>query len=252
MKTLKFTLLFCLTVSGLYSQTPVENDTMPVFTHTVYQMDGSVLKGAITEWHDDYITLRLMSGVEIKISTGHIRKIVAQTQSPAKKYRGIRERSYGFKEEGIYHVTTTAFSAGPAAGIGLTHAVGYRFSRLLGVGAGIGAESFEIGEGNQIVPLFVEARGFFMKQNISPYYALRAGYGFALKSSETNITEAQGGRMFGAELGYRFGGVRAVNFFAGVGVHFQKATYVYEWPWEGTFRDELDYRRTELKIGVIF
>ncbi len=254
MKAFKYTLLFSLFCSAsiVNGQISVE-ETLPLYTHTIYRIDGSVLKGEITEWNVEFISMRMLSGLEIKIDAELVRKVVSRNvPKSVNGRRGGIERTYSFKEEGIYHVTTAAMSAGPAAGVGITHAVGYRFSRLLGLGAGIGAEAYEVGSGNQIVPLFLEARGFFMKQKISPYYALRAGYGFSLTNSETNITETKGGRMFGAELGYRFGGARFVNFFAGVGVHFQKATYKYEWPWEEAFTDVVDHRRTELKIGVIF
>ncbi|HLF63263.1 MAG TPA: hypothetical protein VI603_05910 [Saprospiraceae bacterium] len=239
-------------VSLAYGQSYIEDDS-PIYSHTVYRLDGSILKGEITEWNTEYIRLKLLSGIEITLPSEEVRKVISRNvPKPTVRTRGTVEKLYQFKDEGIYHVTTTAFSAGPYAGLGVTHTVGYRFSRLFGMGVGTGAESFDIGSGNQIVPLFAEARGFFMAQNISPYYAVRAGYGFSLKNTENNITKTRGGMTFGAELGYRFGATRAVNFFTGVGVHFQKATYWYEWPWEGRFTDEVKYRRTELKFGVIF
>lgn len=244
-------LLHLLLVNGNTQDARPED--IPMHTHNVYRSDGSILKGEITEWTADYLMLRLLSGLEIKIEAGEVHKVVSRNIRRAAYMRsGHVRREYLFKDEGLYHVTTGAFSTGPYAALGLTHAVGYRWSRLLSAGGGVGVESYDLGSGNQIVPVFAEMRGFFMNQNISPYYALRAGYGFALRNSESNVSSTRGGRMLGFELGYRFGGTRAMNFFTGVGMHFQNATYVYEWPWEERFTDKVRHRRTELRIGVIF
>lgn len=224
------------------------------YTHKVFHVDGSVLKCSVLEWTQEYVRLRLSDGQEITIDSDEVLKIVAldkpiEAVTPEKQKVS---RPYSFREKGIYHVTTTAFSAGPNAGAGINHAVGYRFSRLLGIGGGLGVESYDLGSGSQIIPFFAEARGFFSAQGISPYYAVRTGYGVALKNEAGNIVNAKGGMLFSGELGYRFGGARAVNFFFGMGVHFQKATYQYEWPWEVSVTDEVKHRRTELKFGIIF
>ncbi len=252
MKTVFFVTV-ALMVFGCISLNGQSSKDVQAYTHTVYKTDGSILTGEITSWSQSYSSLKLRSGLEIQLSTGEIKKIISDDlPGRGEKERRASTRTYQFKERGIYHVSTGVFSAGPGAGLGVSHAVGFRFSRLLGVGAGTGIESYDVGSGNQIVPIFAEARGFFMAQNISPYYALRAGYGFALKNPDANNTKASGGGTFSAELGYRFGGAKGVNFFTGVGVHFQKAEYHYVWPWDERFNDRVRHRRTEIKLGVIF
>jgi hypothetical protein len=244
-------ILFAFCSISIQGQSAVDSTTT-LYTHTVYQSDGSILTGEITAWTSDYIRLRLRSGLEIELKTADVKKVISD-DLPHKSRKAPRlDRSYEFKENGVYHVSTGVFSAGPGAGLGITHAVGYRFSRLLGIGAGTGIETYEVGSGNQFIPLFAEARGFFLAENISPYYALRAGYGFGLKNPDTNVTKSSGGAAFSAELGYRFGGSKGVNFFTGVGVHFQKAEYNYQWPWEERVKDAVRHRRTEIKFGVIF
>ena len=252
MKKLFVILALFLPVFAAVTYSQSAEETAPVYTHTVYRHDGSVLKGEITEWNTQYMKLKLLSGLEIVLTADEVQKVVSKNVPRTKTARTSVAREYKFKDEGLYHVTSTSFSAGPFWGVGITHAVGYRFSRPLSVGAGIGAETFDIGSGKQMIPVFAEVRGFLMKQNISPYYAVRAGYGFAFMNEEENVTSAKGGRMLSAELGYRFTGDRAFNVFAGVGVHFQKATYTYQWPWSERITDEISHQRTELKVGVIF
>jgi hypothetical protein len=246
MKTIRCVLLaacFLAGLSGLMSQTNVD----PVHLHTIYATDGSVWKGEIINWDPEFTTLRLLSGVEVEFGTSEIRRVVSISKNGSKE-----KKESAFKDRGLYNVSTMGVSAGPRFGLTATHAIGYRFSHVISLGGGIGIESFDLGSGNEIVPVFAEARGFLLKKNISPYYAVRVGHGFAPLNSEANVTEARGGAMIHTELGYRFGGRRAANFFAGVAMHWQNAQYLNEWPWESIFYDRVTYRRTELRFGVIF
>ena len=253
MKTLLTYIVLGLISAVAHSQISSPESNQPVHYHTVYTTNGSVLKGEITEWNVDFITLRLLSDVEITIDAGKIRKIISR-ETPVRTVivHAEREKKYQFREEGMYHVAGFAFSAGPAPGIGMSHVVGYRFSRLLGAGIGTGVESFDVGSGNAVVPVFAEVRGFFLPMRMSPYFMVKAGYGIALKNDETNITKATGGKMLGIGLGYRFGASETFNFFAGAGFHFQDVSYDWQWSWGERVTDNIHYRRTELKLGVMF
>jgi hypothetical protein len=140
-----------------------------------------------------------------------------------------------------------------AGGLSATYSAGHRFSRWLGVGAGTGITGINLGWGQNIIPLFVEARGFLLKKKVTPYYAVRFGYGFALTNFGYDITEATGGYLFNPEVGVRFGGGRTVSFYTGVGLHIQKATFTTE----SSFRQEIfvenyKYKRLEFKFGLTF
>jgi hypothetical protein len=241
--------MICLGYGMLAAQTSM----VGLHTHTVYRMDGSVLKGEIVEWTNDSITFRLLNGVTVHLDQENVRKVVSRKMSrPDRKVRGGDGGMYPLKEEGMYNVTTIGMSGRRGAGIGLTHAVGHQFSRLFGVGGGIGIETFDIELGMEMVPVFVEVRGYLTERSVSPYYAVRTGYGFAIKPDDQWVQDADGGMLFQAELGYRFSASRAVNFFAGIGIHLQRAEYRYLFPWEFETHDRLTFRRTELKIGVMF
>jgi len=247
-----FGLLLALFTVGLVADVNAQGSENPVHSHTLYTYDGSVLKGEIVQWTTDTVTLRLFSGVEMKVGALQIRRITSRSSRSAAGMLVRAEKAYGFKESGIYNVSTLGISTGPFLGANASHATGYRFAHWFGLGGGIGIASYDLGSGNQMLPVFVETRGFMLKKNFSPYYAIRVGHGFALTSDQSDISEAKGGSLFHAELGYRFGGSRAVNFLAGLGMHWQKAQYRQEWPWESVFLDRVTYRRTELRLGVIF
>ncbi|MDX1408165.1 MAG: hypothetical protein R3330_08530, partial [Saprospiraceae bacterium] len=210
--------------------------------------NGSVWKGTITSWDADKVTFETLNGVEVEFRTSEIIR-VRQRLLRAKR----EPRPYAFREKGFYQVLQFAMSGGPDGGIGATYAAGHRFSRMLGVGVGVGFENFELDEGKHIYPVFAEARGFFKAEKTTPYYAARLGYGFATGDEELGVADARGGLLAGAELGIRFGGHANVNFYAGIGAHFQKAEYRIDWPWnEDRIIDKVWYQRTEFKFGIVF
>jgi len=72
-----------------------------------------------------------------------------------------------------------------------------------------------------------------------------------IRNNFSSQTQTRGGALFGAEAGYRFGGMRSMNLLVGLGVHFQKGTFWYN-SWETEIVDRVWYRRTEWKVGVVF
>ena len=216
----------------------------------IHLHSGSVWKGTILSWETDgVVILETLNGTQIKIPEPTIRKVRQKVYSET-----YGARPYTFKETGLYHTVGVGLSKGEwAPGISATYAIGYRFNRWIGVGIGSGYENFEVDEGMKVIPVFAEARGFLTRTKVAPYYSVRAGYGFALKTVEWNISRAEGGFLFNPEVGVRFGGGAPVSFYTGMGIHLQRATYEYTWPFsEGSMTDTYLFKRWELKFGVVF
>ena len=211
---------------------------------------GSVWKGTITEITDDgYYLVQTLSGLELRL---HESSILTVRQMWTNGLRPKKE--YKFAESGIYHAIGFGMNASSfAPGLGLTYAIGYRFKPVIGVGIGTGLQGYDIGWGKNVIPVFAEARGYFLRKKTSPYYAVRGGYGFGLRNQLNGITEASGGVMFNPEVGVRFGGGSEVSYFMGVGVLLQKASFTQNWEWEqGTNTENYTFRRLELKFGIVF
>ena len=212
--------------------------------------NGFTFQGQIVEWDKEKkIVLLTDQGVRMQFAAGEIKKI---KQKPRKPEAGLA-KPYNFQEEGFYHLFNLGISSGPDAGISVTHAIGLQLNRWLGIGVGAGYENYELDEGKRIIPVFAEARGYALKENISPYYAVRVGYGFALTNPEQFWTDADGGFLFNPEIGYRFGASSTMNFTIGLGAKLQNATFTREWEWSDEINvDVLKYRRFEVKFGAIF
>ncbi len=226
----------------------------------VWLKDGSKLSGTILKWE-------LARGMEFKLITGA--ELLIPKEEIAKVYQDLPfsspyqenfphypkgERPFAFREEGVYNTFSVFLNFSENGGAGIHYSIGYRFSRMLGVGIGTGIEAHDFFNTRSIVPLYAEARGFFLPEKISPYYALKIGYGFALKDELGGTVEAKGGFHFSPELGVRFGG-RSVNYYLGLEYKLQNASFTTNWsPWggQGEFTDVVSYRRIELRTGLLF
>lgn len=221
--------------------------------------DGSRLTGTIVRWD-------LARGMEFKLATGavinipkeEITRVYQDTQFTPNVERDpglymTRPRPYAFKEEGLYNTFSVFLDFSTNGGAGLHYSVGHKFNKLLGVGIGTGFESHDFNYTRNIVPLYAEARGYFLSQKITPYYAVKMGYGFALESPENGTLDAKGGFRFSPEMGIRFGG-RSVNYYMGLEYILQNATFTNTdwWGSQGEFTDVISYRRMELRMGLVF
>ena len=220
----------------------------------VYLKDGSKLTGRIIRWDlETSMDLQLATGALITIPKDDIER-VTQDLPVASRERYVRgPRPYLFKEEGWYHNASAFINSSVFGGAGVHYVMGYRFNRMLGVGLGTGFESHDLSATRNFVPVYAEARGFFLPKKITPYYAVKVGYGFALRDELSGTVEAKGGIHFSPEVGMRFGG-GIMSFYTGIEYKLQNATFTNDGQWwgGGIFTDKVSYRRFELRAGLLF
>ncbi|MEP6647134.1 MAG: hypothetical protein ABJC12_08585 [Saprospiraceae bacterium] len=226
----------------------------------VWLKDGSKLTGTILQWElSRGMTFRLITGAEIIIPKTDIKKVsqdipLQQSMIDHVKDTYVRvPKPYAFKEKGWYQNSSGFFNFSYNGGAGIHHAMGYRFNRLLSLGIGTGIETHDFSNNRNIVPVYAEARGFFLAQKITPYYALKVGYGFALRDKSRGTTGAIGGFHLSPEVGLRFGS-GDVSYYAGVEYKLQNATFSnqgFEFG-GGTVTDKISYRRIEIRTGLLF
>lgn len=253
-----FTLLLFF-VAGLSIPVHGQSDALPSnMVDIVWLKDGSKLTGTILRWDlSKNMELRLATGALIVIPQTDIQKVMQDTPfsfDEKDQYRVRGPRPYDFKEVGWYHNASGFLNVSYMGGAGFHYAMGYRFSRMLGIGFGAGIESNDFTSFRSIIPVYAEARGFFLPKKITPYYALKLGYGIALRDIPNGTLEAKGGIHISPELGVRFGS-GAVSYYAGLEYKIQNATFVWDgWDWTGSTRitDKVSYRRLELRTGLLF
>jgi len=231
----------------------------PKIVDIVWLKDGSKLSGTILKWDlERGMKFKLLTGAEISIAKKDIHRVMQDIPlgegNDKVTHTYVRQpKIYDFKEKGWYQNTSGFINVSFAGGAGIHHAMGYRFNRMFGVGLGIGIETHDFDAVRNILPIYAEARGFLLPQRITPYYALKIGYGIALKDESRGTTKAVGGIHFSPEVGVRFG-AGDVSYYLGLEYKLQNATYTsesFDW-FGGKFTDKISYRRIELRTGLLF
>lgn len=239
-----------------FSQIEINNRSI---VDIVWLKDGSKLTGTIIKWDlENGMDFQLLTGAMVVIPKADIDKVMQDTQYSDASRRTrepyVREpKEYAFKEEGWYHNTSGFLNVSFMGGAGIHHAMGYRLNRMLGIGLGTGIETHDFTRVRNIIPVYAEVRGFFLPKKISPYYAVKFGYGFGLNDAQSGTTNAKGGLHFSPEIGVRFGG-QDVSYYLGIEYKIQNATFTTTdiWFGGGTFTESISYRRAELRTGLLF
>ncbi len=250
--------LFTLLMSSVNAQVQDSSQLVDV----VYLKDGSTLIGRIIAWDlDRGMEFKLSTGATIAISKMDIKKVTQNTLpdlegTPAKTVESYvrTPKVYNFRERGWYHTTSGFLNFFFQGGAGVHHAMGYRFNRLVGVGVGTGIETHDFDFKRNFIPVYAEVRGFLLSKKITPYYALKVGYGFALKDDISGTIAAKGGFHFSPEAGIRFG-AGEVSYYLGLEYKLQKGSFTwngFDWTGSTTLTDHISYRRVEIRTGLLF
>jgi hypothetical protein len=241
---------------------------------TIYLNNGEIYKGNMVDYRKgEFLVLKRLNGDLDTIADSQIKKIeqIEMSRRSAvvesnkrydrtmpKKDKAKKKRKYQFRETGWYNATGFSGFGGRSGnylkmGIGLSTTTGYMFNRYLGVGVGIAKDNYSSRQGEGLYPVFAEVRGYLKKKFNAPYYAVRAGYGFAFENEKFGVTRAEGGVMLNPSVGYRFGGDKTGNIYFEIGYKFQKQFIERT----STFNSDVTvvdalYNRISLSAGIIF
>lgn len=243
---------------------------------TIYLNNGEVYKGNLIDYRKgEFLVIKRLNGDLDTIADNNIKRIeqFEKTQPtnqrpykqqynppppPLTKEKKKKKRKYLFRETGWYNATGFSGFGGRSGsylkmGIGLSSTTGYMLDRRLGIGIGIGKDNYSSRQGEGLYPVFGEVRGYWYKKFNSPYYAVRAGYGFAFENEKFGITQATGGLMLNPTVGYRFGGDKTGNIYFEFGYKFQQQFIERT----STFNSDVTiinakYHRISMSAGIIF
>jgi hypothetical protein len=145
------------------------------------------------------------------------------------------------------------------AGASLQYIGTYRIKRYLGIGGGIGAQSYQFNSGYSYFPFWAVCKLYDPSQTgVQPYLQLAAGYGAALnrKDDETLLVDAKGGFNAHGALGLEVPVRQELCLLLSLGYQFQAAQSTFDhfgWWWgDRQTTQEWRFRRIQLQIGVKF
>lgn len=249
----------------------------------LYLYNGSIFKGNIISETPQEVVLQLTNNKIVKFMAKEIKSI--QRNRPANSKPSVEEsepytgasnthnydyryisaakkpkekKEYAFREQGWFNRTSFTMPNGvyqseALFGAGLHHLTGYQFNRMLGVGLGLGFDSFHPERGENVASVYGEVQSFLTKAKTAPFASFGAGYGFAFRNRNNFITNAQGGLRFHPAVGLRLGADKDLNLLLDVGYIFQTATYTRKFDFiDQTEVRKIDFRRFTLRLGAMF
>lgn len=230
-------------------------------TDVVYLKNGSIFRGQIEAYEiDKELKLRLDKNKLVIFKAENIKRIVQEATEEEKLVENEEDlkpkKEYAFKERGIFYGSHVGYIGGNntfgeyTSGLNLHAYGGFHFHRLLGAGLGIGVDFYNVNLGS-VIPIYGMARGYLKATNVSPYYQLAAGFGIPIKEENSFFTDLNGGYYISPEIGIRIGGSAETNMTVGIGLQWQKATFIQDFD-ELRIEDEYTFRRFNFKIGVLF
>jgi hypothetical protein len=162
--------------------------------------------------------------------------IQAQTASTSAPVR----RFGHFTEIGALATTQTSPDNVTTAAFSFQMVNGYRFSRRLFTGIGVGADLFAT---ETILPVFGSVRGDILtKGDFIPFYFADLGYGFNSTRNET--INYRGGLAAALGIGFKVNLVNDKGFLVSFGYRFQQASRT-----TAGVEENRDYRRLALRAG---
>lgn len=239
-------LAFFLLSFALFAQS---EETIPQ-THIVLLKDGSFLKGnLLSKPGNDVYIIQLFNGDVLSFHKTDVQSTKKDSHQFLLLENGKKIALEGLYQQVDFHLLTGYSDEDRdqlLSGAGIHYVIGKRRHPLFGLGAGTGLDLYD----QLILPIFLDARGFFTKKAVTPYYNLQFGVGIPLSRS-SGIPLERMGILFHPSLGVRVATKRHRFIHFNIGYKMQKATFRQDWGWQRNV-DRVTYRRTVIGIGWEF
>lgn len=160
-----------------------------------------------------------------------------------------------FIKEGFYHIAYG--NLGFNSGLGTQYSFGYQFSRLIGLGVGVGYYDTLSGSffrRPRFIPFYTELRGYTSDRKTSFYYNLAVGLTTGTKVRDGTPASIKPGSYTHPAVGYKFGSDR-VAFLVDLGVQLSSAEYNFELIPSGTGfnqKEVFESNSVVLRFGIMF
>jgi sRNA-binding regulator protein Hfq len=225
------------------------------YEEVVYLTNGSIIRGEVIEQTKETIKIQIEGGSILVYKMDEVERIVKEEKKIKSKKT---ERDYQVQDTGYFHSINFGFLPGRNAewgdfafGGSLHYTFGYQYKRMLGAGIGVGGDAYIYNNIQNVFPVYLQARGYFLNQPFSPYYSVNVGYGFATSNNAWNIVDASGGLYVHPKIGFRLASRSNAAFTVELGYSHQMAKYTYD-DWQGRYEDKMSFRRISILFGVLF
>lgn len=188
------------------------------YQDVVYLKSGSVIRGTIIEQ---------VPGVSIKIETADKNVFVFKIEEVDKMTREVSQNSGSpsgsLKNSGYLGMINFGYGMGTGDAdkvniIKFDNINGYQFNQYFSLGFGYGIKYWWVEDFSAVlVPLYADARGYFLPGKVSPFLSFQAGYSIELTPAFQGL-----GMLLDPSLGVRIRTTDKNGINIGLGLYFQK------------------------------
>lgn len=250
MRLLIFCLFLCFQIP-LLGQDGFSKKNVPF---TVYMKDGSIFSGQLIKYElNKSLELKVSSDVILRIPSEQIEKIIQE--KPIINLRPAFKSDFkGFYNATNFYLLEGFLAGNRSSGLGILNTFGYQWKYWLGTGLGVAYDNYDLNNRLASMPIFVDIRGQFTRDQVAPFYNLQTGYSIGIKDEDENITQSEGGFFIHPALGVIFNSRNAKNAYTlDIGYRFQQYSYRQMSPWNRDFDDfRITYKRFSFRVGILF
>ncbi len=253
-------LLVFLCSFAAWSQTKTED--------VVYLKNGSIIRGNIVEQKiGESLKIELLGGSVFVFQQTEIDSIKKEAALNQKNYRN--KQNYTIREKGFRNMTEMSLICGFGTndnnyygynpndyGFSLQTVNGYKWSRWIYTGAGIGIDRF-ITYKQTFAPFYFRASSEFLKKRITPYAFADIGYAHMLQSrgyDDFTQNKNRGGLYFASGGGVRFytRSHTSVSLSVSYRRYHSSSEWTYDWEGSPVYNIDRQYQRIVFGMGVGF
>lgn len=250
------------------------NTTMPYTGETIDEVhlkNGEVVRGKITDIERRKFVEIEVEGNVLRYEQEDIRRILHSVQVVAKAQDDVnvvvKEREpkviidpATLIVKGTYSATYLSFSYGQnqegdfSIGPGVHTIWGKQWSRVAGLGLGLGIDNYRASRGETLYPVYADYRFYPFEKNKGYYLNMGAGYGLAFKNNSRGIRKANGGLYAAPAIGYRSASKDGVSLNMELGFKYQHAYFEEVSPRTGNDIEMRtnNYQRITFRLGLMF
>ncbi len=232
----------------------------------VYLKDGSIIRGEITDIEQDEYVEITSGDREFRFTYDEIERTRSGVRDSANELYNYEPEPRQIVDPATLVVegwsNTTYFSVAygkslideSGAGPGIHNVTINQLSPKVGLGFGVGIDSYLGSRGETIFPIYGVYRMYPLPKHREYYLDAGLGYGFAFKNDNKDIINARGGIFATPAVGFRSSSKDGTSLNIEVGYRIQNA--YFEEQGEFTENDlqirDVNYRRVVFRIGLMF
>lgn len=208
----------------------------------IYLMDGSIIRGTISEKNDSTVKIMTCCGSIFAYKT---RDVIRISQEKAIKTRVMPKQGYlNVTSLGVLIGSTDDQKSAPFSTI-MEHS--YRFNKDFAIGGFLGFEQLN----ENVLPVGFNMKAFLKAGSSDFFFSFLGGYSLSLEDpQEEGMKSASGGILAGVETGLLIPVSAGSALTFSIGYRYNELNYQLTDYWRGDYERNMTFNRFVIRFGI--